>query len=145
MITKVIDKLMTMESVSEDHFPEWLNSELEKRNWSQRELARHAGITSGTISNLISGMRGRGIASLTAIAKALNLPPTSVFRAAGVLPEEPEYIPLLDEWNAVFYDLTPDDREEILDIARMKANKHKVTIKKTSRREAPARTALKNK
>ena len=60
--------------------------------------------------------------------------------------KEPEYIPILDEWNAIFFELTPEDQQEILEIARMKANKHKIPGKITSRiKKIPARNALKEK
>jgi len=123
-------------------FSEWLQIELDKRGLNQSQLAKMAGISRGTISNIMNENRGIGEDSLLSIAKGLKLPAITVLRAAGILPEEPEYIPLLDEWDAIFYELTTEDQQEILEIARMKANKHKEPIKTSSRIKRPARTAL---
>jgi transcriptional regulator with XRE-family HTH domain len=126
-------------------FSEWLDAELKKKEWTRADLARHSHVRESTISMVYSGNRNVGLKLAKAIAEALSLPPITVFRAAGITEQEPEYIPLLDEWTAVFYELTQEDQQEILEIARMKANKHKLPIKKTSRREAPARSALKGR
>lgn len=84
---------------------------------------------------------------MNGIARALHLPPETVFRAAGLLPPEPEYVPLLDEWNAVFYELTPDEQQEMIDIARLKVDRRKKSEsqpnqKSPSRSKRPARSVL---
>ena len=61
-----------------ENFGDWLLKQLKDRNISQSELARLAGISKGTISNLINGTRGAGQDSLSAIAHALKLPPELV-------------------------------------------------------------------
>lgn len=65
---------------------DWLLKELEKRNWSQNELARRAGISSGTVSNLITGTKTPEQNTLIAIAEALKIPKETVLRAAEILP-----------------------------------------------------------
>lgn len=69
-------------------FSSWLVSEIEKRSWTQNELARRAGISHGTVSNILNGNKGVGENSLNAIAQALGIPPAVVFRRAGLLPKE---------------------------------------------------------
>jgi transcriptional regulator with XRE-family HTH domain len=128
-------------STMNDDFAEWLNAELRNREWSQAELARRAGVSRAAISDIASGKHKIGKDVATGIARAFKMQPVTVFRAAGILPPEPEYVPLLDEWNAVFYELTPDEQEELLDIARMKVNRRKTgkpeTKKKSSRVSKP--------
>jgi len=80
-----------------DTFGEWLIGELKQRDISQSKLARLSGLSEGTISNIISGTRGRGPDSLEAIARALKLPVDFVYRRAGLLPEEPDADPWVDE------------------------------------------------
>ena len=63
---------------------------LREKNISQSELARMAGISKGTVSNLINGTKGAGQDSLTAVAHALRLPPELVFEKAGILPPKTE-------------------------------------------------------
>jgi len=125
---------------------EWLLKEMEIRNLNQSDLARLAGVTRSVISKIINQNSSPAPETLKAIARGLKLSTSTVLRAAGILPEEPEYIPLLDEWTEIFYELTLEDQQEILEIARRWANKHKVPGKITSRiKKIPARTALKEK
>jgi len=68
----------------------WLLEELEKRGMSQADLSRSSGITTAQMSRIISGTRGAGKKTLTAIAHALRLPPDLVFEKAGILPPTTE-------------------------------------------------------
>lgn len=132
----------------EKSFADWLRDKLNEMGWTQAELARRSGVSAPQITRLLSGERGIGEQSISSIARALRLPPETVFRAAGLLPPEPEYVPLLDEWNAVFYELTPDEQQEMIDIARLKVDRRKSpgqqsNQKSPSRSKRPARSVLK--
>jgi transcriptional regulator with XRE-family HTH domain len=126
-------------------FIDWLNIEIKKRNLGIRETASKVGVSHPTNSDIVTNGKKPSLDTVLKLAKAFEKSPVFLARLAGLIPPEPEYIPLLDEWNSVFYELTPEDQQEILEIARMKANKHKAPIKITSRRITPARTALKEK
>jgi transcriptional regulator with XRE-family HTH domain len=92
-------------------FPDWLQKEMDQRGWSFSDLARAAGVSRGTIGNVVRGERAAGRRLATAIAKAFDYPPETVFRAAGLLPEEgdkPENWDML-EW--LFQTAHPDDQE----------------------------------
>lgn len=71
-------------------FTEWLLEEMGRQKMSQQSLAQKSGITPAQVSRIISGQRGMGEKSLTAIAHALKLPPDLVFEKAGILPPKPE-------------------------------------------------------
>ena len=77
-----------------ENFGSWLLNTLRERKLSQSELARLAGISKGTVSNLINGTSGVGPDSLTAIAHALKLPVDLVFEKAKMLPQKPELSPI---------------------------------------------------
>ncbi len=79
-------------------FSEWLLHEMGQRNISQQDLAQKSGITAAQISRVISGQRGLGEKSLTAIAHALKISPVTIFRKAGLLPEggEAEILQLIE-------------------------------------------------
>src|SRR5688572_16111414 len=79
-----------------ENFSEWLNNELEVRDWSQADLVREAGIARGTVSNILSGTKGVGEDTLNAISRAFKIPPAEVFRAAGLLPPDPDNDETLD-------------------------------------------------
>lgn len=119
MITKENNKTFTILSMmEEDKFPTWLNGELKKRGWSQRELARRAKISSGTISNLISGMRGRGIDSLTSIAEAFEMPPEEIFRIAGVFSSAPSDTEYHEQLNHIIEHLPITEKNMLMEYAK---------------------------
>lgn len=97
MISKANTNRATM--LSMDNFGTWLLKELEHRKISQSDLSRMSGLSRGTISNLISGARGRGPDSIEAIARALKIPQEQVFRAAGLLPKEDKDDTWVEEMN----------------------------------------------
>jgi transcriptional regulator with XRE-family HTH domain len=69
----------------------WIIDELNKRDWSQGELARRANITRGHISHILSGSRNAGAEVCIAIAKAFNEPPEKGLEMGGYLSKrEPE-------------------------------------------------------
>jgi transcriptional regulator with XRE-family HTH domain len=61
-----------------------IEERLENLGWSQNELARRAGIDSGTVSRLIRGVHEPTMGTLESIAKALDLNPVQLFRLAGI-------------------------------------------------------------
>ena len=71
-------------------FADWLENALVTHNLTASELARRAGVDKGVISRLINRERAPSPETLSSIATALNLPPEIIFRAAGLLPPEPE-------------------------------------------------------
>lgn len=71
-------------------FSKWLQLQLDERGWSQADLSKQSGISAPQIARLMNGTRGIGPEACTAIAKALRIPPESVYRAAGLLPQVPE-------------------------------------------------------
>ena len=70
-------------------FSSWLQNELEKRGWSQADLARMSGLNRQVISTYINRQRTKPDSEmLNAIARALRLPSRVVFEAAGILAPE---------------------------------------------------------
>lgn len=108
-----------------DKFGTWLVTELESRDISQSELARQAGISRGTLSNIISGARGRGPDTLLAIARALKIPPEQVYREAGILPARPDINETQEKIIYELQNLNDQDQQEILAFIRMKNNLRK--------------------
>lgn len=71
-------------------FPDWLQSELDKRDWSQADLAYSAGISRAVVNKLLNRKTYPQPDTLQAIARAFKLPVVTVYRAAGLLPKETE-------------------------------------------------------
>ena len=101
-----------------DNFGEWLLKELKERGMSQTELSQSSGLSQGTISNIISGRRGRGLDSLQAIARALRLPPETVYREAGVLPAKKNHDKEIEQIVHEFENMNPDERKQALAVIR---------------------------
>lgn len=107
-------------------FMEWLDSELAKpeRHWSHYELSQRAGISHGAISHIYRGRRKPGIDVCNAIADALQIPRTIVQEKAGLLPTNPKRDILTDEILFVARQLTEEDKEDLLTLARAKSRRN---------------------
>jgi transcriptional regulator with XRE-family HTH domain len=102
----------------------WLAKQLQDRRLSMRELARRSKITHSTISDVMAGKRQPTSDFCKAIAKALDVPQVEIEILAGILPKQPGWTPELEEWNAVFEQLSDDDRAELLMLGRTKVGRH---------------------
>ncbi len=71
-------------------FNEWIEQELESREWRQADLARVMGSSEGMVSMVLRGERKPGPDFCNGIARAFAVPPETVFRLAGLLPALPE-------------------------------------------------------
>jgi transcriptional regulator with XRE-family HTH domain len=112
---------------TEAYFGEWLQEELEKRGWTQAELARRAKLTRGGISSLISGRNHPTAQTCVALARALDLPAETVLKAADLLPElpAPENDPTLGQLVDLMRRMTPEEREEVLAYALYRFTRRK--------------------
>ena len=68
------------------NFSEWLQAEIDKRGWSQSDLARSADLNRAVINKLLNGKSHPQPATLEAISRALKVPIEITYRAAGLLP-----------------------------------------------------------
>ncbi len=106
-------------------FGEWLWKEMEQRGWSQSEMCRRCGIAQASLGRLLSGKRNPGAKACLGIANALNYSPEAVFRAADLLPVVDNHVKLIEEWREILIRLTPDNRQELREIAEMKLRRQR--------------------
>lgn len=107
-------------------FSDWLNREMENRGWSQSELAKRAGLSRQAISDYINRKRKKPDEnSLEGLAHAFQIPLEVIYRASGILPQPAEWTSDRAEWEGSFDMLTPEDRAELLEIARLKIERKK--------------------
>jgi len=78
-------------------FSEWLQAEIDKRGWSQSDLARSADLNRAVINKLLNGKSHAQPATLEAISRALKIPIEITYRAAGLLPSNSENDDALEE------------------------------------------------
>jgi transcriptional regulator with XRE-family HTH domain len=101
-----------------EKFIEWLRSEINERGWSQNELARRAGLSSGGMSLIMTQQRGVTAEVCQAIARALKDPEEEVFRHAGLLPDRPSYDVRERRALFMFDQLSVAQQEHILELMR---------------------------
>ena len=96
-------------------FLEWLNAELNQRNWNQSELARKSGLTRQAISHILSGRsRTPDNKSLEAIARALNIPNDEVFRVAGIPVSKSKLSPLAERAAHLIESIDDEKEKEMV-------------------------------
>lgn len=99
---------------TENTFVSWLENGIKARGWTIRGLARRAGLTHVTISNVLNGTRNPGVEFCLGVARALREPPELVFRRAGLLPDrEGIEDELFGRFRAYIEALSPERREEL--------------------------------
>lgn len=110
-------------------FVEWLDGELALRNWRPADLARAAGISTGSLSQIYTGARNPGPDIALAIARGFNLPADHVFRQAGLLPgsEGPDRDPSYQEILDIMRNMSVEERREIVEYALFRFQRKKQT------------------
>lgn len=75
-------------SLVDTNFSDWLLEEMNKRGWSQADLARASGLNRQSVSDYVNRRRTNPEPeALVSIANAFKISPITIFRKAGLLPE----------------------------------------------------------
>ena len=106
---------------AKEEFIRWLD-ELEKANgWTDYRLSAETGLSSSVFSKARQGILPKWDA-LVRIADAFRVSPITAFRKAGLLPPGPEDETPFEDWRHLLSQMTPDDQEELRQIAELKLN-----------------------
>ena len=103
---------------TQEEFIEWLDQMENKKGWTDYRLSAETGLSSSVFSKARQGILPKWEA-LVRIAGAFNVSPITAFRKAGLLPEGGELVKF-DDWQHLIKQLTPEEEEEIRNIAEMK-------------------------
>jgi len=97
---------------------DWLNEYLrtEKDGWTQTRVAREGGISSGSMSMVMSGQIAPTFDFCAKVAHALNLPPSFVMQKAGLL-GQPNRSPTFRELVSLLEELSIEEQQDLLDYA----------------------------
>jgi len=101
-------------------FLRFVDTEIEKRNWTRNQLAQRAGLSSSYFTMLSKGSRQIGPDACSKIAEALKLPKETVFRAAGLLPQVSELEALREQILAETEKMTREEQREVLKYIRFR-------------------------
>jgi transcriptional regulator with XRE-family HTH domain len=99
-------------------FGEWLATELKTRAWSSSELARRAGISQSSVSNVLTGKQIPGLEFCKGVARALNVPADRLLRLAGHLAPMPDSVAEEQEAMRLFRMLNGQMRSVALSVLR---------------------------
>ncbi len=105
----------------------FISQELEERGWSMRELARRAGLSPTTISDVINGSARPGLEFYRGVSRAFQVPLDDVLRIAKVLPSLPPETARTVEANRLFAQLTDEEQEILLAQLRGLVERRRVT------------------
>ena len=119
-------------------FRDWLQGELNRREWRATDLARKADIDNGMISRILSGAREPSVKTLEKIADAFSLPVDEVMQRANILPPKSERSQLENELLHNFDQLDEDGKAHVITIVRALADSNAKGRKKNHRGAAEA-------
>jgi len=108
--------------VMSEAFRFWLSQELDRRDWSHRELARQMETSQSYVSRVIKGENPPSVNFCHRVAKVLDESPEKLLRLAGIIPPaapvQPSDDSTLQEVVELARSLPPDDRQQLLDYVR---------------------------
>lgn len=124
-----------------ERFAAWLAVQLEERGWSNRELARRAGVSHTAMNDAVSGQGAITAKFCRKIGRALQVPLEDVMRRAGLLPGFfiDDSALTFQELMAVISELPDDARKELLDFAKFKFKNH---LAKKNRGDKPGQLSF---
>lgn len=106
---QIVMILLSMENIAD-----YIKAELERKGWSQARLAKASKLDSAVISNIVNEKRGMGWESARAIADALNIPPETMFRKAGLLPPVPTKTEQSEQLLYLFNQLPQNEKDRLI-------------------------------
>ena len=102
-------------------FSSWLGREMARRDWSQADLARQAGVTRGAISNLFTEYRRPGIELCLGLATALDYSITTILARAGYIDIDPNNKEEMEDeqLKILLKRIDPEDLPLVIDFINM--------------------------
>ncbi len=98
---------------------EWLQKNMDERNWGVRETARRAHVSHPTISDVLNG-GAVSFDTCRALAKLFGVKVDFVLRLAGLLEPVQDSSETIEEIVNMTMELPEDDQEEVLQFIKMR-------------------------
>ena len=99
---------------------EWINGELQSRDWTAMDLSRRSGISQTHISKVMNEQRKPGNDFLLGIARAFDYPALSIFQMAGVLPVNKKDDPVINRMVYLLGKFPEDEKKNLLTYMQIK-------------------------
>lgn len=96
-------------------FVEWINKAMRENGWYQADLAKKAGVSKATISDISAGKIEPGFSVCVRLAKALSLPVTEILRVAGLIPQISAADKAMEKLTYIFENLSEEKRKSFLE------------------------------
>ena len=91
----------------------WVNDKLIERGWTQGELARRSGLSTATISRVLSGKDRPGLKFYAGISQAFRIPIGEVIRLSRGATVPETYLQLAE----ISKEISKDDQQVLLEFA----------------------------
>lgn len=124
-----------MVNLAPEAFVAWLRDQLKTRGWTVREAARRAGISHTSISYILGGDQP-SFDTCMALGRIFETPPIYVLTLSGLLPQGEADV-TFEDWKFVLSQLSPRDRQELLEFAKVKLKLQEAERRVVERRGAP--------
>jgi len=108
----------------QSQFVAWIRQELDRRGWTQSELCRRSGLSSATVSTVLSQRSKPGNDFCKGVARAFGIRDEEVFRRAGILDPLPPEVEEERELVLLIRRLPPDARRTAMAILRGLADEY---------------------
>lgn len=106
--------------VAARRYGDWVSEQLQRRNWTQADLARRAGLKKQTVGSIVRGAATQPTAwQIAAIARVFRVEPNEVFELAGLWDPPPIRLgPVPREVVEIYQSLGFPERRALLANAR---------------------------
>jgi transcriptional regulator with XRE-family HTH domain len=101
------------------NFSNWLRSQMNKRNWTNRETSRQAGIDHVTVGKLLKEKTPATLENCTALAKAFGEPVNSVLHIAGLMKPDGADDDISPDLYQYIKRMPADEQAELLEHAKL--------------------------
>jgi len=92
-----------------EDFSDWLQTQLNNRNWKKSDLARRSGVSAAQITRIIKREQQPGIESLDAFSHALHESPITLYTAAGLYKPIDIDESTIDRFRLLIKNLSPQE------------------------------------
>jgi transcriptional regulator with XRE-family HTH domain len=92
---------------------EYIHRAMDERDMTQADLVRKSGLSSSQVSKILSMKSEPSAEAMVAIAHALEIPPETVFRAAGLLPP---INPITEYQEILDFSLSSLDGDQLMEV-----------------------------